>query len=89
MDEIINVLNKSNILYNNTIEQEMLYNRINISYESFLKSYKDIENQYNRCLKYTKFDNNNETDCILYRNIMVFYMKKFDEKCYLLIKIQK
>lgn len=90
MEEIIDILDNKNLLYDSSIEREILKERINISYEGFLKLYKNIENQYNRCLKYVNFNRENEIENTLYEYMVSFInIERYQEKYNLMKQIDK
>jgi hypothetical protein len=62
IDKIIHIFEKEDLLWDNNFEQELLKNRINISYDNFINTHKTVEKQYRRCLTYVNFNMENELD---------------------------
>lgn len=90
INEIINNINNTNLLFDSDFEVKILKNRVNISYDNFLKTYNIIGCQYNRCLKNVCFDMEDYINRGIYTNMVNFinennlnkkynYMKKADE----------
>lgn len=72
LDNLIYLLENNNLLADNIFEQELLKNRLNITYNNFINIYNNVELQYKRCLSYIEFNLENKLDKLVYENIYNF-----------------
>lgn len=72
IENILEKIKNTSLLWDGEDETKILLDRINISFQKFILIYDSIEKQYNRCLKYASFNLENEMEKTLNEEILKF-----------------